>query len=255
MQGHLSLGSTPAALRLYNACSIKHVQQETLTYVVLPAMVQVGGAAQAEQPLDAAARFRRDGMRDMQEALGLAFRSGNYTQAAEMATFRHTLERSWWRRLLEATELLLLLQREAANAAAVQLALAGASVTELDVSLAGLAALPDVLDAKVYEARLPVGRGAGVHALRYSWLPRRVLLLRLLRSCLAAGSLIPRQRKPSIPLDPPPPIFLRHRRRRLVGDGAGFARRVRSRRRPFVCAAVRGCRRCRRLRDALGRGG
>ena len=192
MQGLLRLGAAGAAMRLYNACAIKHVQQETLTYVLLPALVQGGGcgAETVEPPLDAARRFRRDGMRDMADAFGLALRSGNYVQATEMATFQSTLESSWWRRLLELTELLLTVQKEQANAVAVQAALAeAAAVVELDVSsAAAIATLPNVLDLDVYEAHLPAARGGGLHALRYSWLPRRVLLVRLLSRALAADA-------------------------------------------------------------------
>ena len=82
MQGLLCMGAVEAALQLYNRCAVKHVQHETLTFVALPAMAQLGGAAQAAGPMAAAARFRRDGMQEMQEAVGLAFRSDNYVQAA-----------------------------------------------------------------------------------------------------------------------------------------------------------------------------
>ena len=75
MQGLLCLGAPEAALRLYTGCQIKQVQQETLTFVALPALAQLpGGGAHAAAPLALAARFRRDGMQDMQEALGLALR-------------------------------------------------------------------------------------------------------------------------------------------------------------------------------------
>ena len=102
-----------------------------------------------------------------------------------MATFRRTLERSWWRRLLETLELLqkvrcwppLLLRRhrphhhllhhrlhrlrlhrlrqlpaEAANGAALFATLAEASVLRTDVSPAALASLPTVLDLQACRA-------------------------------------------------------------------------------------------------------
>ena len=186
MQGLLCVGAVDAALQLYNRCAVKHVQLETLTFVALPAMAQVGGAAQAAGPMAAAARFRRDGMQEMQEAVGLAFRSDNYVQAAEMVTFRHSVERSWWRRLLETLELLPRLAADAANAAALRASLAEASVLDTDVTPAALAALPRLLDLNVFETRLPPGmRGVGLRLLRLAWLPRRVLLLRLLRHALA----------------------------------------------------------------------
>ena len=186
MQGLLCMGAVEEALQLYNRCAVKHVQLETLTFVALPAMAQVGGAAQAAGPMAAAARFRRDGMQDMQEAVGLAFRSDNYVQAAEMATFRRSLERSWWRRLLETLELLPRLAADAANAASLRASLAGATVLDTDVTPAALASLPHLLDLNVFETRLPPGtRGGGLRLLRLAWLPRRVLLLRLLRHALA----------------------------------------------------------------------
>ena len=223
MQGLLCMGAVEGALQLYNRCAVKHVQLETLTFVALPAMAQVGGAAQAAGPMAAAARFRRDGMQDMQEAVGLAFRSDNYVQAAEMAapgpnpnphphphpnphpnpnlkpdpnpdsdqaaemaTFQHSIERSWWRRLLETLELLPRLAADAANAASLRATLAQAAVLDTDVTPAALAALPRLLDLNVFETRLPPGmRGGGLRLLRLAWLPRRVLLLRLLRHALA----------------------------------------------------------------------
>jgi len=226
MQGLLCMGAVEAALQLYNRCAIKHVQHDTLTFVALPAMAQLGGAAQAAGPMAAAARFRRDGLQEMQEAVGLAFRSDNYVQAAgrdrrptppprarprprpwtptldpdprpstlrptpaqaaEMVSFRHSVERSWWRRLLETLELLPRLAADAANAAALRACLAEAAVLDTDVTPAALAALPHLLDLNVFETRLPPGmRGVGLRLLRLAWLPRRVLLLRLLRHALA----------------------------------------------------------------------
>ena len=103
-----------------------------------------------------------------------------------MVTFRHSVERSWWRRLLETLELLPRLAADAANAAALRASLAEAPVLDTDVTPAALAALPHLLDLNVFETRLPPGmRGVGLRLLRLAWLPRRVLLLRLLRHALA----------------------------------------------------------------------
>ena len=103
-----------------------------------------------------------------------------------MVTFRHSVERSWWRRLLETLELLPRLAADAANAAALRASLAEAPVLDTDVTPAALAALPHLLDLHVFETRLPPGmRGVGLRLLRLAWLPRRVLLLRLLRHALA----------------------------------------------------------------------
>ena len=103
-----------------------------------------------------------------------------------MVTFRHSVERSWWRRLLETLELLPRLAADAANAAALRASLAEAAVLDTDVTPAALAALPHLLDLNVFETRLPPGmRGVGLRLLRLAWLPRRVLLLRLLRHALA----------------------------------------------------------------------
>ena len=104
-----------------------------------------------------------------------------------MVSFRHSVERSWWRRLLETLELLPRLAADAANAAALRACLAEAAVLDTDVTPAALAALPHLLDLNVFETRLPPGlRGVGLRLLRLAWLPRRVLLLRLLRHALAA---------------------------------------------------------------------
>ena len=51
MQIYLCLGLPASALEIYRACDIKQVQHETLSYLVLPALAQLGAVSASDQVL------------------------------------------------------------------------------------------------------------------------------------------------------------------------------------------------------------
>ena len=91
-----ALGAGSMALELYKRCDIKQIQHETLSYVVLPALSQLGASDAADEALAAVRRFEQQGLSELPEQLLLAFRKSNYPQALEFVAFERSVRRSWW---------------------------------------------------------------------------------------------------------------------------------------------------------------
>ena len=91
-----ALGAGSMALELYKRCDIKQIQHETLSYVVLPALAQLGASDAADEALAAVRRFEQQGLSELPEQLLLAFRKSNYPQALEFVAFERSVRRSWW---------------------------------------------------------------------------------------------------------------------------------------------------------------
>ena len=91
-----ALGAGSMALELYKRCDIKQIQHETLSYVVLPALSQLGASDGADEALAAVRRFEQQGLSELPEQLLLAFRKSNYPQALEFVAFERSVRRSWW---------------------------------------------------------------------------------------------------------------------------------------------------------------
>ena len=192
VQCHAALGSVHEATRLYHALGVKHIQQDSLSHLILPPLLRCGALEQAATVLNPAQRFAKDGLRDMPDSLQLAFSSDNYVEALEFVQFEGHLEASWWRRLVVVAAIvhqLPLRLRTAPSqpqppADALQTALDATTALDGDVSAAALAALPDTLDTTVHESHLPSENAKAVAWMRDVWLARRVLLLRVVRACL-----------------------------------------------------------------------
>ena len=192
VQCHAALGSVHEATRLYHALGVKHIQQDSLSHLILPPLLRCGALEQAATVLNPAQRFAKDGLRDMPDSLQLAFSSDNYVEALEFVQFEGHLEASWWRRLVVVAAIvhqLPLRLRTAPSqpqppADALQTALDATTALDGDVSAAALAALPDTLDTTVHESHLPSENAKAVAWMRDVWLARRVLLLRAVRACL-----------------------------------------------------------------------
>jgi hypothetical protein len=91
-----ALGAGSMALELYKRCDIKQIQHETLSYVVLPALSQLGASDAADEALAAVRRFEQQGLSELPEQLLLAFRKSNYPQALEFVAFERSVRHSWW---------------------------------------------------------------------------------------------------------------------------------------------------------------
>ena len=91
-----ALGAGSMALELYKRCDIKQIQHETLSYLVLPALSQLGASDAADEALAAVRRFEQQGLSELPEQLLLAFRKSNYPQALEFVAFERSVRRSWW---------------------------------------------------------------------------------------------------------------------------------------------------------------
>jgi len=91
-----ALGAGSMALELYKRCDIKQIQHETLSYVVLPALAQLGASDAADEALTAVRRFEQHGLAELPEQLLLAFRKSNYPQALEFVAFERSVRPSWW---------------------------------------------------------------------------------------------------------------------------------------------------------------
>ena len=206
VQCHAALGSVHEATRLYHALGVKHIQQDSLSHLILPPLLRCGALEQAATVLNPAQRFAKDGLRDMPDSLQLAFSSDNYVEALEFVQFEGHLEASWWRRLVVVAAIvhqLPLRLRTAPSqpqppADALQTALDATTALDGDVSAAALAALPDTLDTTVHESHLPSENGKAV-----AWM-----------------------RDVARPPRPPPPRrarLPRRRRRRACGGGVRVA--------------------------------
>ena len=175
VQCHAALGSVHEATRLYHALGVKHIQQDSLSHLILPPLLRCGALEQAATVLNPAQRFAKDGLRDMPDSLQLAFSSDNYVEALEFVQFEGHLEASWWRRLVVVAAIVHQLplrlrtaRRSRPPADALQTA---DSTTALDGDVSAVAAaLPDT-DTTVHESHLPSENGKAVAC--DAWLARR----------------------------------------------------------------------------------
>jgi len=188
MQAYLCLGSSKAAFKLYQDAEIKQVQHESLSYLLLPAMVQLGAVGPTDHLLALVASFHKDGLRDVPESTMLAFDHDNCDQALDFVHFKRTLARSWWRAMLDIVALLSRLHKVCADATELPRLLSSCPSIELDLTTSTLEALPDTLDLDAFESHVPPPAIRGVRKLRSGWLPRRALLLRLARICTVDGA-------------------------------------------------------------------
>ena len=184
------LGAPRLAYELYKRCDIKQIQHETLSYMVLPALAQLGASAEADAALLSVRRFQAHGLQDVPEQLHLAFQHGNYTQALEFVAFRRSLEHSWWHSLTDVLVALQTLRVNPGGPATLHTALAAAPFLSIDTSADYLETLPDPLDVSPFEEHLPCPPPNRLNALRRTWLPLRIHLLRVLWHALggAAGA-------------------------------------------------------------------
>ena len=185
---YLCLGASASAVALYRRLKIRYIQHESLCYLLMPAADGLGATAQSNEAFADVRRFQSNGLHELPENLTLAFKSGNYPQALEFVALRRSLESSWLHTLTDVMQATHNLRRHSASAAALLGALVGAPFLKMTLTRASLAALPDPADLAVYEDHLPhegVGRLSG---LRYQWLPRRALLLRVIWHSLRTGA-------------------------------------------------------------------
>ena len=186
MQCYLCLGAPGLAADLYQRLSIKYIQHDTLAYLVLPALDAAGGAGVAEAALESARRFQGNGLHELSENVNLAFRSGSYAQALEFVALQRALDGSWWRLLTSVLSGMAHLRAHAASGASFASSVAPCAFLTADLSAAALRAMPDTLDASVFEEHLPHDGVRRPAALRDTWLPRRAWLLRVLHHALRA---------------------------------------------------------------------
>ena len=165
--------------------SIKYIQHDTLAYLVLPALDAAGGAGVAEAALESARRSA-NGLHELSENVNLAFRSGSYAQALEFVALQRALEGSWWRLLTSVLSGMAHLRAHAASGASFASSVAPCAFLTADLSAAALRAMPDTLDASVFEEHLPHDGVRRPAALRDTWLPRRAWPLRVLHHALRA---------------------------------------------------------------------
>ena len=74
----------------------RYIQNESLSYLILPALETYGAVAHAESALTDVKRFQSHGFAEMPDALFLSFQHANYPQALEFVSLRRSLEHSWW---------------------------------------------------------------------------------------------------------------------------------------------------------------
>ena len=190
-QIHLCLGVTHTLPRLYESCSIKEVQHESLSYLVLPAAFQLGDIQGSTQLLSSVMSFRENGMKHASAMIEMAWNNCESHQMIEFAAFSRLLDQSWWRCLVDVISLVIKLFQLGTNEDELKKLLNKAaegegSVLSLALTAEKLAQMADTLDLRVFDDHhLHFGesspQGSYAHQLCEGWLPRRQLLLLFIR--------------------------------------------------------------------------
>jgi len=89
MEVYRALGAFEAGVHLFNTLHVRHVQLDSLSWLLLPGAAASGLFAEAQQQCRDVMRFHRSAARDAGDYSVKALESGNYTNAVALAEF-HT---------------------------------------------------------------------------------------------------------------------------------------------------------------------
>ena len=89
MEVYRSMGAFEAGVRLFNTLQVRHVQLDSLSWLLLPGAAASGLFTEAQQQCRDVMRFHRSAARDAGDYSVKALESGNYTKAVALAEF-HT---------------------------------------------------------------------------------------------------------------------------------------------------------------------
>mmetsp|Transcript_32019 Transcript_32019/g.72126 ORF Transcript_32019/g.72126 Transcript_32019/m.72126 type:complete len:458 (-) Transcript_32019:670-2043(-) len=88
LEAYDKLGAFEAGVRLFNQLGVKHVQADTLSYLVTGPCVRSGLLVEASRQCGEVLRFHRAARRDAGDYSVKALESGNYSKAVEIAEFQ-----------------------------------------------------------------------------------------------------------------------------------------------------------------------
>ena len=149
---YLCLGAPTAAMEVYRKLKVKYIQNESLAWILLPSIEQLGARELTDSALQEVRRFQSGGMSEVPDALGTAFKWKNYVQTLEIVALKRSLEHSWWRSLTDALMALSTLRLSTSSPNAFHSACDAAPFLTTDISSdEALAKLPDPIDVALFE--------------------------------------------------------------------------------------------------------
>ena len=88
------LGAAEAVAEVFSALKARHVQNDSLSYLLLPSLVEVGFFSEARRQHLAVVGFHTNARRDTAEMIGTSFTHANYAKGLEMQRFGAKLRSS-----------------------------------------------------------------------------------------------------------------------------------------------------------------